>query len=159
MRDSTRTVAQKFWIVFPTVMRTMFAETRKGEANLAPSHLRVLGALARRQCNLSELAEHQNVSLPTMSATVQTLVERGWLERDRSTDDRRKVTLQMTEEGRRVLASEHRRLTEWIAAKMESLGPKEIQCVERALDVLLNLFEKTHNNEQEDIAIKRAKIV
>ena len=158
MREQTRSVAQKFWVVFPTLMRTMFAETRKGGANLAPNHFRVLGALARHDCNLSELAEHQNVSLPTMSATVQTLVERGWLERDRSENDRREVTLQLTEEGRRILSSEHRRLTDWVAAKMESLDPKDLKRVERALEILLNLFERSHEVEEEFAAVKRAKI-
>lgn len=145
MQEQTRTLAQKFWVVFPTVMRTMFAETRKGDANLAPNHFRVLGALSRQQCNLSELAEHQNVSLPTMSATVQTLVERGWLERDRSEDDRREVTLQLTEEGRRILSAEHKRLTDWVASKLESLDPRDIKRVERGLDILLSLFEKSQS--------------
>jgi len=115
-------------------------------------------SISARNCNLSELAEHQNVSLPSMSSTVQTLVERGWLERDRSADDRREVTLRMTEEGRRVLASEHRRLTEWVASKMESLDPKDVKRVERALDILLNLFEKSHSEHIEFTAIKRVKI-
>ncbi len=156
MPSQTQAVASKFWVVFPAVMQTMFAETRKGDPNVAPNHFRVLGALARNNCNLSELAEHQNVSLPTMSSTVQTLVERGWLERDRSEDDRREITLHMTEEGRRVLTSEHRRLTEWVAAKMESLDPKDIKRVDRALDILLNLFEKNYGSEELP-AIKHVK--
>jgi len=151
MHGHTRSVARKFWIVIPTLMRTVFAESRRGQVNLAPNHFRVLGALARRDCNLTELAEEWNVSLPTMSSTVQTLVERGWLDRDRSSDDRREVTLRMTNEGRRVLASEHRRLTEWVAAKMESLDPRDVRRVERALDILLALFEKSHRGLDESM--------
>lgn len=158
MRTQTQSAARKFWIVFPMVMRTIFAESRKGNLNLAPNHFRVLSAISARNCNLSELAEHQNVSLPTMSATVQTLVERGWLERDRSADDRREITLRMTEEGRRVLAHEHRRLTEWIAAKMESLEPKDVKHVERALDILLGLFEKSQPEPEEFSTIKRVNV-
>lgn len=156
MVTSTQSVARKFWIVFPTLMRTIFAESRKGELNLAHGHFRVLNALSTRQCNLSELAEHQNVSLPTMSATVQTLVERGWLERDRSENDRREVSLQLTEEGKRALASEHRRLTDWVAAKMESLDPKDIKRVEGALDILVRLFDQKQDQKQ-DSAIKRVR--
>lgn len=156
MREDARSLAQKFWIVFPALMRSLFAETRKGGANLVPSQFRLLGALARHNCNLSELAEYQNVSLPTMSATVETLVERGWLERDRSKDDRREVILRMTEEGRHILSSEHRRLTDWVAAKMESLGPKDMKRVERALDILVGLFDQRQDEEQKT-AIKRVK--
>jgi DNA-binding MarR family transcriptional regulator len=158
MRTQTHSAAKKFWIVFPTVMRTIFAESRKGDLNLAPNHFRVLGAIAARNCNLSELAEHQSVSLPTMSATVETLVERGWLERDRSEVDRREVTLRMTEEGSRVLTAEHRRLTEWVAAKMEALDPKDVKRVERALDILLALFEKSHVEQAEVSATKHANM-
>jgi DNA-binding MarR family transcriptional regulator len=157
MRTQTQSTARKFWIVFPMVMRTIFAESRKGSLNLAPNHFRVLGALSARNCNISELAEHQDVSLPSMSATVQTLVERGWLERDRSEDDRREVTLRMTDEGSRVLAAEHRRLTEWVAAKLESLDVKDVKRVERALDILLSLFGKSQL-ERETVATKRVNI-
>jgi hypothetical protein len=55
MHGHTRSVARKFWIVIPTLMRTVFAESRRGQVNLAPNHFRVLGALARRNCNLTEL--------------------------------------------------------------------------------------------------------
>jgi DNA-binding MarR family transcriptional regulator len=155
MRTQTLSAARKFWIVFPTMMRTIFAETRKSDHHLAHNHFRVLGALASRNCNLSELAEHQNVSLPSMSATVQTLVERGWLERDRSDDDRREITLRMTDEGSRVLAAEHRRLTAWVASKMEALDPKDLKRVERALDILLALFDQSGERET---AIKPVEI-
>lgn len=158
MGDQIHSVARKFWIVFPTVMRTVFAEARRGDVNLAPSHFRVLSALAHRNCNLSQLAEHHQVSLPTMSSTVQTLVERGWLERDRSEDDRREVTLRMTEEGHRVLSSEHRRLTDWVATKLETLDSKDIKRVERALDILLELFERGRNSEEHS-ATKRVRTI
>lgn len=155
MAAHTRSVAKKFWNVFPMMMRTIFAESRRGANNLAPNHFRVLGALSARNCNVSELAEHQNVSLPSMSATIQTLVERGWLERDRSSDDRREINLHMTEEGRRVLASEHRRLTEWVAAKMEDLDETDVKRVERALDILLRLFEESQaKDDQKEISMK-----
>ncbi len=60
-------------------------------------------ALAGHSCNLSELALRQAVSLPTMSNSISVLVERGWVKRVPSPDDRRRVVLELTSEGRVVL--------------------------------------------------------
>ena len=142
MTSRARAAARKFWEVVPNVMRAIFAETRRGGHNLAPNHFRVLRALSVKSCNLSELAEHQDVSLPSMSATVQTLVERGWLSRERSLDDRRSVDLRVTPKGHRVLADEYERLLSWMAKRLESLDPNEIERVEQGLDTLINLFDE-----------------
>lgn len=139
----TRLIARKFWEVVPSVMRTVFAASRLSRHKLAPNHFRVLKVVATGQCNLSELAVRQDVSLPSMSATVQTLVERGWLVRQRSESDRRKVKLKVTEKGQRILASEHQRLQEWMAAKLDRLEPADLTRVEEGLDTLLQLFNET----------------
>lgn len=150
MTTQAQSVARKFWEVFPAVMRITFAQARRSSNNLSPSHLRILHVVSSRPCNLSELAERQDVTLPTMSATVNTLVERGWLERVRSEGDRREIQLRMSDEGRRVLASEHRRLSEWVAAKLETLEARDVKRVERALDILLHLFEEVSARTTEE---------
>ena len=146
MSSRARAAARKFWEVVPNVMRAIFAETRRGGHNLAPNHFRILRALSVKSCNLSELAEHQDVSLPSMSATVQTLVERGWLSRERSREDRRAVDLRVTPKGHRVLADEYERLLSWMAKRLESLDPNEIERVEQGLDTLLQLFEEVRTS-------------
>ena len=146
MSSRARAAARKFWEVVPNVMRAIFAETRRGGHNLAPNHFRILRALSVKSCNLSELAEHQDVSLPSMSSTVQTLVERGWLTRERSLDDRRAVDLRVTPKGHRVLADEYERLLSWMAKRLESLDHNEIERVEQGLDTLLHLFEEVRTS-------------
>ncbi|MGH2581458.1 MAG: MarR family winged helix-turn-helix transcriptional regulator [Anaerolineales bacterium] len=132
--------ARKFWEAVPLVMRAVFSEARKGGHNLAPNHFRILRALSHRSCNLSELAEHQDVSLPTMSASVQTLVERGWVERERSASDRRTVTLGITARGQRVVNAEYQRLMDWTACKLSALSQPEILKIEQGMEALVKLF-------------------
>lgn len=141
MTAKTKATASKFWEVVPAVMRSIFAESRRSGHNLSPNHMRILRVLSLKICNLSELAEHQDVSLPTMSSTVQTLVERGWLAREESLQDRRVTHLSLTPKGRQVLVDEHKRLVAWMSARLEKLDPLEVTKVEQGLQTLLNLFD------------------
>jgi DNA-binding MarR family transcriptional regulator len=140
MTAKTKATASKFWEVVPAVMRSIFAESRRSDHNLSPNHMRILRVLSLKTCNLSELAEHQDVSLPTMSSTVQTLVERGWLAREESAQDRRVTRLSLTVKGRQVLVDEHKRLVAWMSARLETLDPHEVTQVEQGLQTLLDLF-------------------
>jgi DNA-binding MarR family transcriptional regulator len=141
LSEKTRLAAQKFWEVVPSVMHAIAAESRRSGNNLAPNHFRILRMVAHKSRNVSELAELQAVSVPSMSASVQTLVERGWLARERSPEDRRVTELHVTAKGKRVLATEYERLLGWMAGRLEKLSPEQIKHVEQSLDTLLHLFE------------------
>lgn len=141
MSERAFSVAKKFWEVMPAVMRTTLAEARRGGQNLSPVHFRILHVLSSRKCSLSELAQHQDVSLPSMSETIQILVERGWVERDSSPDDRRVTQLRLTRKGQQVLINEHKRLVEWIAHRLNKLKGAEIGQIEQGLNLLLSVFE------------------
>src|SRR5512136_169159 len=98
-----KAVAKEIVRVIPLVMRTIMAEHHRSGLVPSPAHLRLLNILAHHPGNLSELAVRQAVSLPTMSNSISALVERGWVKRVPSPDDRRQVVLEMTSEGRAVL--------------------------------------------------------
>src|SRR3990172_13287730 len=141
MSPSALSAARKFWEVFPAVMRTIFAEARRGRDNLTPQHFPILHVLSSQECSVSQLAQHQDVSLPTMSETVQTLVERGWLERATSADDRRVMHIGLTRKGQQVLASERRRLIGLMAVRLSRLSAAEVAQVEQGLTLLLDVFD------------------
>ncbi len=141
MNQRALAVARKFWEVFPAVMRTIFAEARRGNNNLSTAHFRILHVLSAKDCSVSQLAQHQDVSLPSMSETVQTLVERGWLERSTSASDRRVMQIGLTRKGQQVLVNEHKRLIGLMAAKLSRLSSSEVTQVEQGLVLLLDLFD------------------
>lgn len=145
---SARAVARKFWELVPRVISAVFAQSRRGEHNLAPNHLRILRALSKGRCSLSELAKAMEVSLPSMSASVQTLVERGWLERSRSQEDRRSVELQVTALGREVLEEEYSRVTGWTANLLSTLNAEDLRKVEEGLEALKHLFDNEVNIQE-----------
>lgn len=142
MENHSKKTARKFWEVTPIIMKAMAAEERRGEHNFNMVHYRILRMISDRACNLSDIAEGQNVSLPSISATVQTMVSRGWLQRKRSQNDRRVVFLTVTPRGRRVLEEEAERMLEWMASRLEPLSDEQLEAIEQGMEMLNKAFEK-----------------
>jgi DNA-binding MarR family transcriptional regulator len=127
--------------VVPKVFSTVTAQARRGGHNLAPNHFRILRMLSQKPSKPSELAKQMDVSFPSMSSTVETLVKRGWLERSRSADDRRVTDLRVSARGQKVLEEEYERVLSWTAELLEKLDAAQIKKVEEGLDTLRHLFE------------------
>jgi len=136
MSGEMRAVARRILETVPLVMRTLASEVRLTGHSLAPVHLQLLLILAHRSHNLSELAEKQAVSLPTMSNSISALVDRGWVDRARAPHDRRMVLIELTPAGRAVLIDirdkVETRLTELFAA----LSPDECEQLSTGLELL-----------------------
>src|SRR5919108_4616125 len=65
--------------------------------------------------SLAELAAEEGISPPALSGHVDRLERAGLLERVRSSKDRRRVGLRLTEEGARLLRRVRARRTTWLA--------------------------------------------
>ena len=89
-----------------------------------------------------ELAAREGMSAPGMSGHVDRLESAGLVRRVPSTADRRRVGLELTQEGVRVLRAVRRRRTAWLARRLERLGPDDLAAVERAIEPLAELIEE-----------------
>jgi len=89
------------------------------------------------------LATQEGVSAPAMSGYVDRLEAAGLVRRVRSSEDRRRVGLELTDEGRSVLRSARSRRTAWLAARLKRLDEQELARVEAALPALARLLEET----------------
>ena len=87
-----------------------------------------------------ELADLEGVSTPAMTAYVDRLQAAGLLARRKSERDRRRVELELTEDGLRLLRSARRRRTAWLAARLRRLSAEELDSVEAALPALRRLL-------------------
>jgi len=94
---------------------------------------------SRPGASLSDLAAEEGISTPALSAHADRLVRLGLLERRRSEADRRRVGLELTDDGARVLRSVRERRTAWLASRLATLRPTDLAAVERALPGLLEL--------------------
>jgi DNA-binding MarR family transcriptional regulator len=89
-----------------------------------------------------ELASREGMSAPTMSAHVDRLEAAGLVTRTRSGGDRRRVRLELTEAGLRVLRAARSRRTAWLAARLKRLTSAELAALEAAAAPLSRLLEE-----------------
>jgi DNA-binding MarR family transcriptional regulator len=91
--------------------------------------------------SLAELATEEGISPPAMSGHVDRLERAGLLERERSSDDRRRVGLRLTEDGERLMRRVRARRTTWLANRLRTLEAAELDAVQAAVPALLRLVE------------------
>jgi DNA-binding MarR family transcriptional regulator len=89
--------------------------------------------------SLAELAAQEGISPPAMSGHIDRLERAGLLERIRSSDDRRRVGLRLTDEGERLMRRVRARRTTWLTDRLRTLEPEALESIEAALPALLRL--------------------
>ena len=96
---------------------------------------------SRPGLSLRELARAEGISAPSLSAHVDRLETLGLIRRVRSNDDRRRVGLELTPEGRTTVRRVRARRTTWLADRLGRLSEDERERIERALPSLRALLE------------------
>ena len=120
--------------------RRMRAERDPGNEMLPVGQLSVLGLLSRYgDCTIGELATLERVQPPSMTRTVNALVEGGYVERRRSETDGRRVVVALAAQGEQTLAADRRRRTAWLAQRLRELTPDERSVLRQAAPILERL--------------------
>ena len=132
--------ARELLRVVMLVMRTVAADMRRQPGAVAPAQMGLLMKVSMAPCTMSSLARHQAVSLPTISKTVDMLVRRGWLERSVDAQDRRQTMVQLTPDGRRVLAGIRKRTEQHVRRSLAPLTAAERQQVVAAMTILAGVL-------------------
>jgi DNA-binding MarR family transcriptional regulator len=128
--------------VIPLVMRAIRSHMRANRAqDLSVPQYRALGFVVRHPgASLSQVAEHQGLTLGAASRLVDGLVTRGLVERRASTRDRRFVTLHVLPSGASTLAQARQRTEQALAAMLAALPPSEQETILRSMDSLRAVF-------------------
>ncbi|HLK24456.1 MAG TPA: MarR family transcriptional regulator [Caulobacteraceae bacterium] len=92
---------------------------------LSPMDVTLLGHVSKREgIGVSELADLEQTSRPTMSAHVKRFESQGWVRRlPPPAEDRRRFGLAITPAGKKALDAVRRRRNDWLAAKLAGLTP------------------------------------
>jgi DNA-binding MarR family transcriptional regulator len=90
--------------------------------------------------SLAELAAEEGISPPALSGHVDRLERVGLLERVRSTEDRRRVGLRLTDDGVKLMRRIRARRTTWLAERLQQLEPAELTAIEAAIPALQRLL-------------------
>jgi DNA-binding MarR family transcriptional regulator len=90
--------------------------------------------------SLAELAAEEGISPPALSGHVDRLERAGLLERVRSTKDRRRVGLRLTDEGAKLMRRIRARRTTWLATRLHGVDPAELAAIDAAIPALRELL-------------------
>jgi DNA-binding MarR family transcriptional regulator len=126
----------------PAILRISRQLRREAQPlGLTPLDATLLTAVSKREgVGVSELAELEQTSRPTMSAHVKRLEAAGWLKRlPPPPDDKRRFGLVITPSGRRSLDAVRRRRNDWLEARLAALDPAQRAALDQALGSLAQI--------------------
>ena len=129
-------------LAYSASMRT--ALDAEGYDDIPKNGLYVIGGLAREAGAhpLSQLIEELRLSKQSAGQLVDILVTRGYLNRDVDREDRRRLTIGLTERGRaaaKVLSGAGVAVDEELISRV---GPKDIERTRRVLFALVDIGQK-----------------
>lgn len=89
---------------------------------------------------VSEMADLEHMSKPSMSGHVKRLEAAGWIVRVGDEQDGRRSGLTLTAEGVKQMAAIRQLRNDWLAARLNRLPPAQRQQLEDAIEPLLALM-------------------
>jgi DNA-binding MarR family transcriptional regulator len=92
--------------------------------------------------SVSEAAERCHMAKSQLSLTVEHLVEKGLVERDRDGEDRRVARIRATPAGEQALAKAFETVKVRVRDYFSSLGPEEMATVQRAFELMSGLIAR-----------------
>ena len=103
----------------------------------------ILGYIRRRPgVGVSELAQAEQISRPSMSGHIKRLEAAGWIQRCGDQEDGRRSGLQITPAGEAQLDAVRQRRNDWLADRLARLTPEARAALAAAGPPLLQLLEQ-----------------
>jgi DNA-binding MarR family transcriptional regulator len=101
--------------------------TERAETSLTLTQLAALASLDRHgPMTPGELAAHEKVQPPSMTRVLGVLGERGLIDRAPHPTDGRQALVEISAEGRRLVAADRRRRDAWLSQQMHDLSDAEL---------------------------------
>jgi DNA-binding MarR family transcriptional regulator len=104
-----------------------------GENRLSLRQLSALTMIESEQTTLGDVARRLMVTPAVVTGLIDRLERRGYVRRINSTDDRRRVLLALTDEGRDAAESVSKRLREEMSSALSSFSPRELEQLDEVL--------------------------
>jgi DNA-binding MarR family transcriptional regulator len=151
MPSSVRDCAHEVLDVVPMVFRAIRTELRNyGAKQMSLPQFRTLAFVYRNEgVSLSEVADHMILTLPTMSMLVDGLVVGGLISRREDPEDRRRMTLTLTRDGRARFESAREATMTYLEQRLGQLSPADRATITASMRILREHFvggDKTAKN-------------
>lgn len=121
-------------------LRRRLANERDPLNDLSTRTMEVLGALYREgPATVGDLAAFERVQPPSMTRTVDHLQERGYVTRSQSSDDKRRIMVEITQAGIAILKEGRDRRNAWLVERLAQLSDDDAEVLRRAAPLLEKL--------------------
>lgn len=137
---TTATTADRLRVAVGRLARKLRQQSLGG---LTPSQASVLSTLDRHgPMAMGQVAEHESISKPSATGIVGRLVERGLVFRSPDVGDKRSFIVEISPHGRELVDLRRRERTAYLARRIDSLSEKDLQALERAIELFENMIEE-----------------
>lgn len=128
-------VTQSLLDIVPRLNRWAEASVARaaGENRLSLRQLSALTMIESEQTTLGDVARRLMVTPAVVTGLIDRLERRGYVRRINSTDDRRRVLLALTDEGRNAAESVSKQLREEMSSALSSFSPRELEQLDEVL--------------------------
>lgn len=137
--DALLSLASELRIACQRVSRRVRFES---SSELAPHLVSALANIRKGPVTPGDLAEIERVSAPSMTRTINCLVERGLVVREVHPSDGRSRVVTLTDQGAAVLDRTARARDDWMVHQLEGLTDAERALLREATDVLNRVLER-----------------
>lgn len=125
------------------LMRIVRRLKRETDGEHSISNIAALGSLnSRGPLTLSEWAEVEGVSRPSMTVMAGHLLDQQLIAREADPSDGRLVRVHITFNGKRVIERSRTRRNAYLSKRLQALGTDELKILEQAAAILLRLVDE-----------------
>ena len=133
-----------FWDHFARVMRALRAEAAKAYATLevGSAQAKILRHIGKNsRISQADLARATDTAPTLTGRALETLIERGWIRRKRSDEDRRQYVLELTASGQRMRERVEQAREALIQRVATGLDERDLEDFDRIARKVLAVFE------------------
>lgn len=136
--------AQQLLETIPELMHAIRSHMRQNaDAKVTVPQLRCLLYLRRHPgCSLGDIAKHLGVTTATTSTMVDRIVKQGLIKVTVPPDDRRRIALELSEQGATIVRHAHDATLIKISETLNTCSDEELEQVHQALNILRPLFRR-----------------
>jgi DNA-binding MarR family transcriptional regulator len=125
-------------------MRRFSRSLRSGNGQLAPAHFHMLHSLYFKNHNLSELAERLSIGKAAMSESIDLLESKGYVKKTHEGNDKRKVMIELTYEGKQIIESIHDEMLSTVNTYLKDTSEQERMMIKDGLTILQRTILDEH---------------
>jgi DNA-binding MarR family transcriptional regulator len=117
---------------------------------LTSSQIKVLATFTERESySMSELSQMLSVTLPTMTAMIDRLIQSGLVKRERDERDRRVVLVRLTGDGKKVISNLMEIRKQEIEKVLRTLEQEEVEVFLDSIESVAQLLTKARTRVDE----------